>query len=209
MRTESHISVALADVNGSELTRHVACRYERGHAFFLAGGVGRPRLWRYALDAAKQGFESVMAERAGDRLDRAFQAARAGLVNACDALIERELPDVHAVAGVIDGGSLRVMAVGGSRVYLHRGGQPQRLTSRDDAPQGLLGGRPSRSETPLEPNDLLLFGSVSSFSVRSVARIASVLDTDPKTAPSVIASLLTEPAREAGLGAAAIVVRVA
>ena len=208
MRTESHISVAAADVNGTELTRHLASRYDRGQAFFLAGSVGRPRLWRYALDATQHGFEAVMTERGENRLDNAFQGARAGLVTACDALIEKDLPDVHAVAGTIEGNSIKIVGAGSCRAYLHRGGQPQRLTGRDEAAHGLLGGRPSRSETPLEPNDLVLFGSVSAFSVRSVARIASVLETDPKTPPSVIASLLTEPAGEAGMGAAAIVVRI-
>ena len=209
MRTESHISVAQADVNGYGLTRHLAVRYDRGQVFFVAGGAGRPRLWHYALDATQAGFEAGLAQEvSSSRLEQAFHGARDRLIAACDALIERDLPDVHLVAGALDQGRLHVMAVGGCRAYLQRSGQPKRLTARDEGEDGLLSGQPTRSDAVLEPEDLLLFGSVSAFSVRSVARIASVLEADRKTAPSVIASLLTEPARDAGLGAGAIVIRV-
>ena len=60
----------------------------------------------------------------------------------------------------------------------------------------------------LEPGDLVLAGSATAFSVRAIAQVVTVLSEDARTGPAVIASLLTEPAGQAGAGAAAAVVRV-
>jgi hypothetical protein len=45
--------------------------------------------------------------------------------------------------------------------------------------------------------------------VKSIAQVVSVLQQDSRTPPAVLASLLTDPADQAGMGAAAIVMRVA
>jgi hypothetical protein len=101
------------------------------------------------------------------------------------------------------------MAAGAGRVYLQRSGQPKRLTSREESSSaGLLRARPSVCSTPVEPGDLVLAGSVTAFSTSSIAKAISVLASDPDTSPAVLASLLTEPAASAGVGAAAVVLRV-
>ena len=66
----------------------------------------------------------------------------------------------------------------------------------------------SHCHVPVEPGDLVMMGSVSAFSMRAISQVVSVLAADPKTAASVIASVLTDPAGQAGVGAAAVVVRI-
>ena len=98
--------------------------------------------------------------------------------------------------------------MGTGRVYLHRGGQPQRLTPRDERDEGLLDGVAARCSSPISVGDIVLAGSATAFSVKAIAKLASVLEADPKTPPSVLASLLTEPAGHADVGAVAIALRI-
>jgi hypothetical protein len=211
VKTDNHISLAKTEVRGYEITRYIARRFDRGKSYVVAGGMGAPRLWSYAVEAAISGFEGHFERTSGDptlRLDRSFDAARDALLRRCESLIERVLPDVTFIAMALEGSKLHVISVGPGRVYLQRRGQPQRLTPRDEPKEGLLRGAPARCTVTIEENDVILAGSVSAFSVRAIARLASVLDADPETPPSVLASLLTEPAAKAGIGAAAAVVTI-
>ena len=131
------------------------------------------------------------------------------LADACECLVEKQVPDVVLLALLVDAGVLHVLSAGAGRVYVQRAGTPQRLTPREDPRDGLLFAAATRSSISLEPGDLVLAGSVSAFSVRGVARLAAVLDEDAKTSPEVLVSVLTEPAALAGVGAAAIAMRVA
>ncbi len=211
MRPEAHLSVVEAEVRQRALPRHRALRLESGRAFAIAGAQGPPRLWGLVLDAALAGFERVFEEthRAGAaRLQAAVEAAQEELSRRTHALVEHTLPDAILVSLLADHDELHVMSVGASRVYLQRRGQPQRLTPREDPPEGLREGTPVRCSVALEPGDVVLAGSVSAFSVQAVAKLASVLEADPRTPPSVLATLLTEPAAKAGVGAAGLVLRV-
>jgi len=196
-----------------QLTRHTAERFESGAAFAVSSGLGLPRTWSLSTAAVMQGIGSGLAETAGRadagaRLRAATSGARGELARTCDNLVERVLPDATLVALLLESGSLHVMSVGPGRVYVQRHGRPKRLTARDEQRGGLLSARPSICSTPLEPGDLVLAGSVTAFSMSSIAKVVSVLNEDPKTSPSLLGNLLTEPAGKAGVGAAAVVLRV-
>ncbi|MCA9606480.1 MAG: hypothetical protein KC619_12830 [Myxococcales bacterium] len=213
MRADAHISMARADVRMGQLSRHVAEKFEGGRAYAVTTGLGLPRTWCLSTAAVLAGFGKGLAETtnvtdASQRLRSATSEARAALAATCDNLVERVLPDATLVALLLSEGSLHVMSAGPGRVYVQREGRPKRLTARDEQKGGLLKARPSICSTPVEPGDLVLAGSVTAFSVSSIARAVSVLNEDPSTAPSVLGSLLIEPAGRAGVGAAAIVLRV-
>lgn len=205
------MSVARALVRGRDLGKHETSRLDGGKMYASTTALGLPRLWsfstRAALDGLRRGVIST-TQRGGLRLEQAFVEARDYLAARCETLIEREAPDATLTALMLADGELHVMSSGAARVYLHRRGAPQRLTPREEVSTGLLFAEPVRCNTALEPGDLVLAGSVSAFSVRAVAKVASVLEDDPRTPTAVLASLLSEPAATAGVGAAAIVLRI-
>lgn len=213
MRTDAHISLAKANVRKGQLSRHLARRFEGGRAFAVSSGLGLPRTWGLSTKHALDGFEHSLVDSKGaepsGRLQDAVSAARSAVAKACDSLVERILPDATLVGLILSEGQLHVMSVGPGRVYLQRGGTPKRLTAREEEHTGLLRARPSICSTPVEPGDLVLAGSVTAFSMSSIAKAVSVLTADPSTPPSVLGSLLTDPAAKAGVGAAAVVLRVA
>lgn len=213
MRTESHISVAKAHVREGELTAHAGARYEGGRAFAIVSGLGLPRTWWIAIGAVLRGLERGLDEakidrRGVERLVHACDRARSELSETCDHLVEKAAPDAALAAVLFDQGELHVVSSGPARVYLHRSGKPQRLTPREDTPAGVLRARFSHCSATLEPGDLVMAGSASAFSMKSIAQVVSVLQQDARTPPAVLASLLTDPAGQAGSGAAAIVMRV-
>lgn len=214
MRTDSHLSVVKAQVREGQLTQHTAARFEAGRAFAVASGLGLPRTWAYGTSALLGGLERGLDETratgklGSERLLVVADRARAALAEACDHLVERNLPDVALAALLVERGELHVVSAGPIRVYLQRAGKPQRLTPREEPPGGILRSRVAHCGAPLEPGDLVLAGSATAFSVKAIAQVVTVLTQDPRTAPAVIASLLTEPAGQAGAGAAAAVVRI-
>lgn len=212
MRNEGHIDIAKATLRGVSVTRHAVARFDGGRTFVATVGLGWPRLWSFATDAIVTGFGNGLAgagsARGAARLRAAVKGARDRFIERCEALIERQLPDAAVIGLALDGGELHVHAVGPVRAYLHRKGESQRISPRDEADRGILDAPIAESSMWLDPGDLVIAGSVSAFSTNAVARVASVLKQDPGTAPNVIATLLTEPAEEAGVGAASIVVRI-
>jgi hypothetical protein len=214
VRTEFHISVTRTLVREGELSRHVALCWEGGRAFAVVTGLGLPRTWPMVTRAMARGIEEALEETRGKGVRGAARAlqcaerARVVLASVGDQLIERRLPDAALVAALLDRGECDVVSAGPMRAYLHRRGKPQRLTSREEPEGGLLRSAVSHCRVALEPGDLLMFGSVSAFSTRAIAQVVGVLEADPRAPPGVIASLLTDPAGQAGVGAAAIVVRI-
>jgi len=212
MRLEANIDVARAKLRRASVIRGTAHKLEGGKTFLVIEPVGRPRLWNLSVDAVMDGFMEGLARashlRGEAKLREATGAARALLVRRCESLIERELPDVGILAMHLDGGDLHVHASGPCRAYLHRRRRTERVTSReDDESTGLLVSAASEARITLEPDDLLLAGSVTAFSSAAVSRVATVLERDPGASTAVIAQLLTEPAEQAGTGAAIIVAR--
>jgi len=211
VRADAHISVSKTRVRNVNLRRHAAARYESGRCFAVATAIGSPRLWSYATGAALEGFDMGLAEcNATDmpRLEAAYAGGRKRMHKRCEALLERMLPDSMLVGLLLGSTELHVVSVGTGRVYLHRDGQPQRLTPRDEHDKGLLGGVAARCSSPISPGDIVLAGSSTAFSVKAIAKLASVLAADPKTPASVLATLLTEPAGRADVGAAAVALRI-
>ncbi len=211
MRADSHIVVARADVRGTELRRHAASKLRSGRAFAVSCGLGLPRTWAFATTRVLEGFSSAIETEPGSGaglLESGLHAARTKLARGCETLIERMLPDATLTAVLVDNGTLHAMTAGPGRVYLHRARNPQRLTPRDDGREGILHAQPSRCHVTLDPGDVVLVGSLSAFTVRAVSQLAQVLDADPSTPVSVLASLLSEPAAQAGIGAAAIAIRI-
>ncbi|MEM9074638.1 MAG: hypothetical protein AAGE52_39450 [Myxococcota bacterium] len=209
MRADGHTSVAPATVGSGELRKYVVRRLDEGQTWAIAAASGAPRLWSYGSTAALHGFESGFADdlRGIPRLQRAVGQARRSFLNACGALIERRMPDVAFLALALDGASIHVVCAGNVRAYVFRGRQSQRITPRVDHESGLLDGRIATASEPLNGGDLVMAGSASAFSTRAVGRVSAVLQGDPQTPPAVIANLLTDPARKAGVGAAAVVLR--
>lgn len=214
MRTDSHLSVVKAQVREGQLTRHAATKLDAGRVFAVATGLGLPRTWSYATRALFSGLERGLEEtrngtrQGSERLLVVADRARSALADACDELVERNLPDAAFAAMLVERGELHVVSAGPVRVYLQRAGKPQRLTPREEPPGGILRSRVAHCGAPLEPGDLVMAGSATAFSVKAIAQVVTVLTQDPRTAPAVIASLLTDPAGEAGAGAAAAVVRI-
>ncbi len=213
MRTDAHISVAKADVRMGQLSRHVAAGFERGQVFAVTTGLGLPRTWGLSTRAVLAGWREGLEQTTNvtdpsQRLRTLTTTARAALAKACDNLVERVLPDATLVGLILAEGFVHVMSAGPGRVYVQRDGRPKRLTARDEQRGGLLKSRPAICSTPIEPGDLVLAGSVTAFSMSSIGKAIGVLVEDPNAAPSVLGNLLTEPAARAGVGAAAVVLRV-
>ncbi|MBO6935873.1 MAG: hypothetical protein JJ863_12895 [Deltaproteobacteria bacterium] len=213
MRNDAYESIAPAEVRGHPIPRHGIGRYEGGRAFAVATGIGRPRGWsiarKHVLRGLGEGLANASSVSPAERLRTAVAAARGALIDACNALVERDVPDAGLVALLLSGGAAHVAVVGDGRVYLQRRGNPQRLTPRDQPAEGLIEGQVIVAETVLDPNDLLLIGSASAFSEAAISRVGGVLQSDAHAPPSALASLLTEPARKAGVGAAALAIRIA
>jgi hypothetical protein len=211
MRMDAHLSVIPAKVRDHGLARHTAMRLDAGRAFVLATAEGWPRLWARLTGAATSGFDAGLAGAGGlrgrERLRAAMGGARAGLEACARGLIEQAPHDVALLGALMDGGELHVHRVGRPRAYLHRAGKTERITPRDDPANGLLGGPWWEGSLLLDPSDLVLLGSATAFSSQAVGKVASVLAQDPNAPPSVLATLLTEPADRAGAGAAAVALR--
>jgi hypothetical protein len=214
MRAESHISTTRTTVREGEIARHHAVKLEGGKAFAVATGLGLPRTWPMATRAILKGFEEGLDASRGKgphgvgRALHCAERARVSLADECDRLVERQVPDAAFVAALLDHGELHVVSAGPIRAYLHRKGKPQRLTPREEPAGGVLRSAVSHCNLSLEPGDLVMMGSVSAFSMRAISQVVTILTADPKTSPAVIASVLTDPAGQAGVGAAAIVLRM-
>jgi len=176
----------------------------------VVSAIGPPRLWSFActtlLNAVRKHCLLAPTEDA-DALARVLSVAHQALGARSDLLIERTLPDAALLLAILDGDKVHCASAGSSRLYVHRNGESHRLTPRD-ADGSLLDGARVTVSMAIEPGDLVMAGSSSAFSDRAVNRIVSTLQTDPSTPVTVLAALLTEPAAQGGVGAAAIVARV-
>ncbi len=210
-RVEAHAQVAEATVGMGALHRHEVRMPKAGALWVIATGLGRPRLWQYATRAALDGFEAGAATSptsALEGLKAGLADARRALATAADALLEREPPDAALVALVLEPASVHVACVGPMRAYLHRRGQTRRLTPRDEAERGLLESPAAIVHEGVRAGDLLMLGSTSAFSTRAVGRVAAALQGDRHAPVESLATLLTDPAAQAGVGAAAAVLRL-
>ncbi|MEM6957138.1 MAG: hypothetical protein AAF645_15720 [Myxococcota bacterium] len=208
---DAHASICRAEVRGRPVRQCAAVTLLRGDVRFIATAIGPPRAWAYALDAVVAGFRESIATASGaspgDALEKAIVSARGRLVDACNALVERESPDAHICGLWILPRRLYIAGAGTNRVYRHRGVRPERITPRHQS-GGVLQSPLHASDVELDTGDVLLAGSESAFSTISVASVATVLQESPPPKATVLASLMTDPARKAGAGAAALAIRV-
>ncbi|MCA9580916.1 MAG: hypothetical protein KC416_03920 [Myxococcales bacterium] len=211
MLATTHTETVPADFRGRALPRCHVATVDRGNGHVISNGMGLPRLWFRAAKAVTggfcQGFDGS-TETGRPRIEQAVESARRSLLSSSDQLIERMAPDATLVAVLLNGSNLNAIHAGRGRVYVNRDGQPKRLTERQEGPLGLLRTPPVHTTAAVSPGDLVIAGTASAFSVRSIGRLAQVLEEEPNTAPSVIAHLLTDPARRAGVGAATLVMRI-
>lgn len=216
MRVESHSSLQLAMVHDHAIARHGVAKLDAGRTFLLTTGIGQPRTWGFTREPLVAGFTQGLEEAAAmppkERVRHAFGVARTRLVTCCNALIEQRVPDASLGALVLLEDAVHLISVGRVRAYLWRRGEHRRLTpDNENDPEsaaGVLRGDPSHCQVPLEPRDLLMLGSTTAFSPAAVAKIAAVMQADAETPVSILATLMTEPAKASGAGAAAVVIRV-
>lgn len=213
MQARASLRVARTDVRLGTLARHEVRVLADGAVYAVATGLGLPRTWSLACQAALDGFaaglgQGLDATNGVERLRSGVASARSALARRCDDLVERMLPDASLIAVLLGDGQLHVLSVGPGRVYIQRSGRPQRLTSRDEAPGGLLRAQPSQCSAPVRSGDLVLAGSLTAFSMSAIAEAVVLLSQDRMVEPKELARLLTAPAAKAGVGAAAMVLRI-
>ncbi len=186
------------------LERSDALVYER--TFVLLEALSSPRLWQNAVEAARLGAEVALVE--GREPTAFLSAMRTSLLEAGAQLIERHVPDVAALVAKVREGRLELAWAGELRAYRYRDGDVTRLTGREAVSGGLAGGSPTTAEGSVQTGDVLLFGTESAFSERSVAAVSNALAENDQVGSVVLVRLLTAPAAESGVGASAIAVRI-
>ncbi|MCA9603677.1 MAG: hypothetical protein R3A78_06475 [Polyangiales bacterium] len=211
MLATHHTRFVAEDVRGRPLVRAgVRVDVDLGIAC-IANAVGLPRLWGRTVNAALDGFVEgfrTSRESGRARVDEAVRHAQRSLKQSAETLIERMVPDVAFTAVVLNDGHVHAINAGTSRIYVHRQHEPKRLTPRTDETAGLLRTTPTHASEAVAPGDLVLLGTQSAFSVRAIGKLASLLDVTPNATPDAITKLLVEPAESAGVGAAAVALRV-
>ena len=142
-----------------------------------------------------------------ERFEAAYREGRDALRRGSSGAIDQWSVDVALLAVAVEEDEVTALTVGPVRVYVAGSIAPQRLSPRG-AEKGLLQGSPNIASTEIRRGDIVLAGSEDAFSVRGVARVGKVIGDNPKTRAEVIASLLTEPARDAGVAAVAAAIRL-
>jgi hypothetical protein len=207
-----HASTARAVVRGRAHRHHaVRCMDEQG-ACILVAPHGQPRLWgrivEAVLDGFETGFRAATGASGGRRLIEALEDARRALAEMSTQLIERSAPDATALALWMEGSTLHGAVVGAGRAYVHHQGHTERLSPRELPLEGLKGGAPHLFTAHLQPGSLVFAGTEHAFTAEAVSRSAETLQRDPDLQPSTLVGLLTDPAEQEGLGAAAVALRV-
>ncbi len=212
MKPEAHTLVVPAQVRKHRLYRHAAKSFNGGTVFATACGFGWPRLWHFAATHALTGFGLGLDGSSGSRETEfvsAFASAKDTLTRQGLSLIESDLPDASLIAVGVDGDHMQILSAGEGRVYLQRVGQSaERLTSRDETHGGILTEDAIHVAAVVAPGDLLLIGSESAFSRKSIDAIAATLEATPQSATAVLAGILADPAAQSGAGGVATVLRV-
>lgn len=211
MRIDGHISSTPAKVRRSSIARDASWLSAESRTLVVANGMGSPRLWRTCVTCVRDAVvESLQAEDASDPrvwFETAYHKARQALRDQSSGTLDQWSVDVALVIAHLSDDKLLALSAGPVRIYVAGAAAPQRLSPRD-ADKGILEGRPHLSQAPIGRGDIVLAGSEDAFSVRGVARVGKVIGDNPKTRAQVIASLLTEPARDAGVAAVAAAIRI-
>ena len=179
--------------------------------FAICSGIGLARRWHEAARCALQGLRDAYRSQERDEAERlrvCFGAARADLVAAHRQTIERVTFDAMLLVLSFRQTELNVGAVGNARVYLHRDGVPKRITSKTPDANGITTAMPDFSRAELRVGDVVLAGTHEVFSVRVVGKVAASLGEGANPPVSTLTGIISDGARDHGLGAAAAVIRV-
>lgn len=212
LRSRFHGASVSTPVFRSALRQYDARVYEDGRLFAIAGAMGPPRLWGYAIDAALEGFAEGLGRphdgSVTSRLHQGLDGARKQLKERTSMLIERRVADATLLALGLDGPLLHVLCVGPGRAFLRRARQLQRLSPKEDRAEGLLRATPAFCVETLVASDLVIAGSLSACSESSLTELHEALEARTIVDPEGAVDLLNEHAVERGLGAAAIAIWV-
>ena len=199
-------------VRRGELHRDFIEQMENRGAHAIASAIGPARLWshvgRVAVNGFAEGLTDARDAAAEEQLAHSLHLARIRVTTACERLVERTLPDITLCGLHIRDYKVNVVAAGACRVYVHRVGATKRLTPRDEITTGVLRSAALRSSMQLQPGDIVLAGTPNAFSDKAIAQLSATLDGAPITNVATLARILTEPAHRAGIGAAAVVIRI-
>lgn len=210
MRLDYHTSVARERVREADLVRHTAVRID-SRSFVVLGALGLPRTWARTMEVYLDALTASLALPAStseQRVARAIATSRQTLIESLGSSTELQGPDVAMALAHFADGQLFVATAGPARVYVATRGRAQRVSTREESEEGVVRTSGSVAAVRSEPDMLVLLGSVSAFSVRAVKQVTGLLVTEPSTSGAALVSLLTEPAAHAGVGAAALAIRV-
>lgn len=211
MRIDGHVSSTPAKVRRSALTRDASWLAPDARTLVIANGMGSPRLWSGSVSTVCAAVRRTLEARADEEtrvaFETAYHEARKALREHSSGAIDQWSVDVALLIVRLLDDKIVALTAGPMRVYLAGTAAPKRLSPRE-ADKGILEGSSNVSEATIARGDIVLAGSEDAFSVRGVARLGKVIGDNPKTRAQVLASLLTEPARDAGVAAVAAAIRI-
>lgn len=205
----------MTEVNGGKLLRHAAQKLPYRPVcqdYVVATSHGFPRCWRVCLDAAIQGYKRglTLSKHNGMlALCEGVEHARVAMKAASNARIDVHAYNASLIGISVEDNQVHCVQVGQGRVYLcKRNEVPDRLTTRITDGQGLLRGEPLLCSKAVKEGDMLVCGTETAFTQRSVAKFVQATSNDPKVPPRTLTQLLIQPAALSGQGAAAVVLRM-
>lgn len=210
-RLALHGHAARAEVRAHRLRRQSALVLRAQGAFAVVDPLAPPRLWHMTAQAVLHGFERGAGPHTGGasrRLVSAIESAREGLLGLARRLVVRDPPDAHLTAFILDGEELVGSVIGEGRVYLRRPRRgTERLSPRELPGPGLWTAAFTPFQSTVGPGSIVFCGTESAFNELAIQRSAQMLDRHADVTPSTLATALTEPAEQAGTGAAVVVLR--
>jgi hypothetical protein len=181
-----------------------------GTSFVVVNPVAPPRLWGWVGDAVLSALERSLEGQpaSGASIQRCIEAATAAVGKVRAQLIEAHLT-VDAQVGVLllGTGSAYIALTSGVRLYRARNGVPERLYAKTGRPPGIATGQPQTSTESILPGDLFVLGTRDTFTVRAIGNLAAALARSQRTPASELCEAVMGPCRDAGIGAAAAVLR--
>lgn len=199
-----------ARVRSAQITKDVSHAAASGRAWCVIGPIAPPRLWHTVAEAAASTFGATLGDaRAGEPdLQRALGAAAHAVSRVQSVLVEPHLAvDAQLAAFVHTGDAALVTVSSGMRVYRARGAEPTRLLSNAHRSPGLARGGLAVATERVQRGDLYVFGSRDAFGMRSIGSLAALLARKPDAPVAEVCEAAMGPCRDAGIGAALVVLR--
>lgn len=199
-----------ARVRTAQITKDVSRAAASGLAWCVVGPVAPPRLWHAVSDAAADAFGATLGDaRAGEAdLHRALGASAHAVARVQSVLVEPHLAvDAQLAALVHRRDAALVTVSSGMRVYRARGAEPTRLLATAHRSPGVARGGLAVATERIHRGDLFIFGSRDAFGMRSIGALASLLARRADASVAEVCEAALGPCRDAGIGAALVVLR--